>query len=797
MTIRGSDMAAHIVTVGTSLFSNTGGGDRGVYPNRKELLVKLKDAKKSLELSWRNRGFQDHGLNVSAAHRSAIEALCNLDHAEEFRYRLLPDEGEGTPRDRMPQELSYLWKHAKDCLAATSPGGPTKATVRFLCSDSAISKDCAIILRGVLARPPFNQWYEVQGDLATDFAPGVNAWKGDAFVRNGFHAWMGKIKDMIEEMSGHDTVYLNATGGYKGTVPYSTLMAMLYPAKVQIRYLFEESPAIMPIPSYPVGLDFRQWHENALRLRMRRTGIGRQFFHPDAPVSDLLLEDGETLSAFGKSLENQYNRQLHTDPLKVYSSHIVSRMLDDAPRLRKVLTDLVEKTGDMIWLGDKIPEMVEHAQRHHHDLLEFTELLLTPIRAVSPDFLSPNERFVLLSAVLLHDCGHSLDRLSLEACECLQALFGPAFVQGLPREIPLLPNDVRDYHQYLSCIRLNDPKMAGGLGWPGRDGLEATGLGGDLHDAVLLACLFHRRRMFYDRDVGDIPDGQAEAEKGTLHLTGQWPGPLCCHKRAAVVAESTGVDLMKVVALLRLIDGCDSQARRAGAATRIDLSMDILARDYETAALRASQSHASYNQWHKDNPRQKDNPSELHGALSALQVGTASQPWRVNDPRRKLRIACLRAMAEVEESEAGESARQGARLWLTAAEAADRAEMRFNQWPHFLKHRVVSEVQVLPGTGFGAGNLCFEVVLVPDTSGTLINNIFDSADKRTPLEWLDCPVFEAIDPGNTTSLKKSIEEEVKNEYKQVSEHAQKSFGLGVTYWWASERNRRYDGGEPF
>ena len=769
-------MTAHIVTIGTSLFSNTGGGDRSVYTDRKELLVKLKNAKKSLELRWRNHDFLSHRSDVSADHRIAIEALYNLDHSAEFGYRLLSDEREGTPRDRMPQELSYLWKHAADRRPADGPASSTKETVRFLCSDSAVSKDCAIILRGVLARPPFSQWYEVQGDLATDFAPAVNARNGEAFVRSGFHAWMGKIKGMIEELSeemdGHGVIYLNATGGYKGTVPYSTLMAMVYPTQVQIRYLFEDSPSIMPIPSYPVGLDFRQWHENALRLRMRRTDIGRRFFHTDTPVAALLLEDGQTLSAFGETLESQYQAQLRTDPLKLYSGHIIHRMLDDEPALGKILTDLIDKTGDLIWLGDKIPEMVEHAQRHHHDLLEFTELLLTPIRTVSPDFLSPEERFVLLSAVLLHDCGHSLDRLSLAACESLTPIFGPFQVADMPPEIPLLPSDVRDYHQYLSCVRLNDLKMADSLGWPGRAGFERAGLNGDLHDAVLLACLFHRRRMFYDRTVTEMIEGDKKVRQGTLHLTGQWPGPLYHHQRAATLKSSIGVDLMKVVALLRLIDGCDSQARRAGPAERIDLSMNLLERDYGTAALRASESCAAYDQW------RRENPSELRGADNALERGTDETPWRVKDPLREQRIICLQAVQEK-----NEKCQQGARLWLMAAEAADRAEMRYKQWPHFLKHRVVSEIRVLPQVDFGGEKLSFEVILLPDRSDVRIRDFADATVERTPLEWLDHRVFEANDDNPEGLLRREIEREVKGEYTQISEFAQQSFNLFVTFWW--------------
>jgi hypothetical protein len=598
------------------------------------------------------------------------------------------------------------------------------------------------------------------------------------------------------KQEGCEQVYLNVTGGYKGTVPYSTLMGMLYPEAVETAYLFEDSPEIIAIPTYPVGLDFQQWHANALRLRMARELVGRRYFIPDRPVGNLIQKGG--MSAFGEELENQYIERLDTDPLKIYSKAIVTRLLhregpwaggqrpegaacpdssfrweqETVEKLQKILHSLIDRVGDIIWLGDKLPEMVEHAQRHHHDLLEFTELFLTPILYYKPDFLKAEDRFVLLSAVLLHDSGHSLDCLSVNSCRALEGLFGSVAESGLPQEIPLLPNDVRDYHQYLAGIRLNDPQMGAELGWPGREGFKKESLPEDLHDAVILACLYHRRRMDYDQAVN------GNREKGMLHLTGQWPGPLLCQAE-----RFKSVDLMKIVALLRLIDGCDSQARRAGPRAQVDLSMALLQRDYRTAAMRAEHAYKSFQNWNVA-PENGGKKSEWLQALrpEECEVDIVVQPWRVDDGQRKHRIECLKLL---EDPCVTEDDRQGARLWLMAAEAADRASMRFGQWPHFMKHRAVSVVRVLPDACFGPKTFSFHIVLVPDEMGCEFQNPFNPSEARSVQAWLD------------NSKRADIENEVSSEYKQVFEYAYCQYDLLATYWWESDWENRDRGGRAF
>lgn len=790
----------HIVTVGTSLITNT--DEKNIDENREKALKDLADAcNKYLSQNT-------DGVGVKWQRKQAKKALLKLDCKQEFGFR---PQKPHMPQDRMPQELSYLWKFANDGYDWTQCS--RKDMVRLLSSDTNEAKNCALIISHVLQNSPWDQWFTVTFDVNHDFAEGVDAKEGDKFRSSGLHNWMEKIQEMVKALGeeGCDRIFLNVTGGYKGTVPYSTLMGMLYNDKVEIAYLFEDSKEIIFIPAYPVGLNFHQWHENALRLRMAQQPGGTDYFILDPPVGNLLQSD-RTLSAFGKVLEKQYEGQFKTDPLKVYSTHIITRLLNEkgpwaggikpgsAPdtdiqwwkdasneiqALQGILHELIDKVGDIIWLGDKIPEMVEHAQRHHHNLLEFTELLLSPILYYKPGFLNPRERFVLLSAVLLHDSGHSLDRISVQACKNLVALFGEVNVEGLGEEILLFPSDIRDYHQYLSGIRLNDKGMAAELGWPGREGLKLKekGLPACLHDAVILACLYHRRKMDYDVDTG--------GEKGKLHLTGQYPGPLC--KRVDPFKQNCGVDLMKVVALLRLIDGCDSQARRAGPQARIDLTLSLLEQDYRTAAMRAEQAYKAF----QNGPTCDPNGDWARSLVEESRDGTSGrvmEPWTLNDSTRKIRIESLRILHD---GSSTQEQKQCSRLWLMAAEAANRAQIRFGQFDHFMKHRAITEIRVLPAKDFNGDNFAFDIILVPDSSDERIWDPRDPSRCGTVKDfWLKQCLFKD-DSSQYIPLAETIEKEVCSEYEQVAKYTADNLKLKAIYWWEDDWNRQDRAGQPF
>ena len=759
MTRRG-----HIVTVGTSLLTNS--GSRGTAVGRPSQATVQSINKMCTNLQSR----MDH-QNCNDTITKLVEKIEKLDPAQEFGHR--PTEQNG-PVDRLPQELSYLYKFAVD----HPLNGEERHIVRLLCSDTPQSKICGMVLENVLNGQSNNfdwsKYYDVRFDVDQDYAVGVKAADGNAFGKVGVLNWMQKIKGMVEELTkqGCNKIYLNVTGGYKGTVPYSTLMGMLNREVVEIAYIFEESEEIIYIPSYPMGLDFEAWHRNALRLRMFEKSISG--FMPAESIQALFYEDGH-MSALGTILHKKYDEQLKTNPLVVYSRDIVSRLLtgfpcgveryqNEAENLKSILDELLEKYGDIIWLGDKIPELVEHAHRHHHDLLEFTELFLTPILTVNPCFLNIRERFVLLAGVMLHDCGHVLDQITRKAVEDLEDLLGKIPVgHFMPKEFSLFSPDVREYHQYLAAVRLNDSDLAQDLGWPGCAGFEAKGLPGNLHTAVLMTALYHRRCMDFSGENN---------EKGWLHPAGLKPKPLMQHVLTDSIKKDD-IDILKTTALLRIIDGCDSQTHRAGPKAQVDLTLTLLKRALETSSTKVQLAMDAFKSFCKETPNAL---CEKLKKTIIKKVGGLE----VEDGDRSLRLECLKM---VEDTSCDPTDKQASRLWLMMAEAAGQASFGSTHWQHYLKHRLVKEIHVQPGEDFNKNNYTFEVILYPDDSGHeyVALDVIDDA-KRDAGYWL----AQRFDNNQSDTYRQVILDEVSSEFLSVKEFAQKTMGLTVGYRWSDE-----------
>jgi hypothetical protein len=772
-------MVGHIVTVGTSLLTNIPPSLAVILaqqpPGRHAAIGDLRDRTADLSEAFENVA---NAATVERNRNSVLQALAALQPDVEIAFRRQLRTGRRDLRDFLPQELSYLWTWA-----ATNPHEP-KSPVRLLCSDTPECRACGWIIAQLLANhTPWSERFTINPDRDVHVAEGVNTDDAGAFQSRGVHNWMREIGALITNLrtTSCSPIFLNVTGGYKGTVPYSTLRGMLEDpgADVRLAYLFEDSPDIIEIPTYPVGVDFIIWHENARRLRLRRDPLARKYFMPDRRVEDLL--DGTTgeLQPFGHVLQKAYERQYTQEPLQTYAQCIIRRLLPEldgteAGKLRQVLDNLVSQAGDVIWVGDKLPGMVDHSLRHHHDLLEIAESFLTPILAEQPNFLSARERFVLLAAVLLHDSGHTLDLLELNACAALSELFGDVTVTGVPENIALFLSDVRDYHQFLAGIRLNDPGLARDLSWPGRTGFEEREIPPELHEAVILASLYHRRRSPYVASQAPNWRGQ-----GTLHLTGQFPGALETHAFAGRVADPEGVNvnLMKVVALLRVIDGCDSQAHRAGHAARLDVALNLLEREHGAARIRA--------------------------LLAVDALASMPADFDVTSPGLKLkdqeRASRRRHLAAVE---AGGAPAQDSRLWLMAAESIDRSAMTHKQLPHYLKHFAVSEVRILPHRAFGPACFRFHVILdvgdeaLPEIVQTKLGK-GSGAAAITRHQLLDMSIFES--EGDRRPLRDVIQEEVSSEYAEVAPYAREKWNLQIDFWWDEQWTLRQNGGDgkPF
>ncbi|MEW6418390.1 MAG: hypothetical protein AB1480_09755 [Nitrospirota bacterium] len=727
----------HILTVGTSLIENKGGEGRvsDNYKNVDELNNLCNNAS----------NLARNGNDVSKLKCEIKNALLQLNPATEINNR---PPRINKPTDRLPQEISYLWIKAHESAPET---GDTekKADCYLISSDSPLGKLSANVIKDYInGQNILKTHYDAKEPIV---AKGVNIEYPKDFRESGFRNLIDKINETVKKAltNGAEKIYLNITGGFKGMVPYSTIAGMIHPSeKVILCYLFEDSKEIIDMPTYPIGLDFHHWHRNAARLKMVTEGgptAGKYFlYNLSVPMQKLLYEDSgkKKLFSLGEVLKKQYEDQKNIDPLKVYSKEMVDKIMpddldNDIAKLKVILKNLIDRVGDLIWVGDKIPEMVEHAHRHHHNLLEFAEMFLTPIigpEGVKKDFLNAKERFCLLAGILLHDCGHSLDFMLVDV-----------------EKIPLFPSEVREWHHYLSYQRLNNEEMANELKWPMSELNK-------LHHAVLTVCLYHRKKMKYT-------DNNEQIKVPIVNATFS-PLEKYIEERNNDLPKS--VDLMKVVALMRLIDSWDNQAKRAGSKEQVEHTLNILKRDHEVALKRAIESYELLIELDKNKnmaiSEVKDDPGNI------INI-------RLNDPDSSYHSECLK--------NGNSSEKKLARAWLTAAELADRADIKYKQTIHYMKHQCIKEVVVIPDNNFSNNNLSFKIVLIE-------NEIFKydmDDDKKYPELKEELKDIKDITDGAPClpTLRKFIEsKEVTPEYIDIKDYIKNKYNIKLNYCWKDD-----------
>ena len=120
--------------------------------------------------------------------------------------------------------------------------------------------------------------------------------------------------------------------------------------------------------------------------------------------------------------------------------------------------------------------MAEHARYHHSNLFAYAELLLLPILSKNEEFLSTEELFLLLGIVYLHDCGHSSSSIVLEN-------------GGNKERIPLLPTEIRNFHNLLGYQRLKDKEFQNTIQ------TQAPALKEEFFTIVAKLSAYHRKKM--------------------------------------------------------------------------------------------------------------------------------------------------------------------------------------------------------------------------------------------------------------------------------------------------------------
>lgn len=333
-----------------------------------------------------------------------------------------------------------------------------------------------------------------------------------------------KIHEQIKEARKDSTqVVLNITGGYKALVPFTSLLGFLE-REIKTIYGFEEAERVIAIPTLPLIWDYRTLDEFGVIFRgLVKEGIGSELYKVLYPKVKGFFDYNENkqeylLNAFGKLVSEKYQQERY----RRYGYGIP--LLDEFKNhgLREKLESKLNE-WEHLWLGDQIPETVEHARYHSHRLLElayyflkFTELQL-----------SDEELFLLISSIWLHDIGHSQLSYKLPS--------------GYNLRIAEFPTLVRKWHNLFSSHRIEEKELLDD---------KATS------NSVALICKYHRNKM-------PLFGNDSWKEKIFDKISVEPLAKFLDREELKVYGRRIDKEKIFLVAsLLRFIDACDVQADR-------------------------------------------------------------------------------------------------------------------------------------------------------------------------------------------------------------------------------------------
>jgi hypothetical protein len=321
--------------------------------------------------------------------------------------------------------------------------------------------------------------------------------------------------------------FLNVTGGYKGLIPVLSLLG--FTESVNVCYCHEKSGEIILMPELPVAWDRRRLDE--VRGYVLRGQVQKEEYEklPDDFRFLFNVPDGADhcqLSALGELVAKAPGRDLQT---RFGYGRYLMRMLEpaDAELLRRKLPE-----WEHLWLGDQIPETVEHSRLHTLRLLGFAYQLFSAYPELLKNVGGSHGLYLLICALWLHDIGHSALEYQVDK-------------KHLP--LALMPSLVREWHHYTSAWMIRNSSY-----------LDDT----KDKEAVALITEYHRGEMVLNTgDDFDDPYGYGIFMRKCPTLA----------KRLDKMVHNGGLPnginpahVLAIAAILRFLDGCDVQADRVG-----------------------------------------------------------------------------------------------------------------------------------------------------------------------------------------------------------------------------------------
>lgn len=375
------------------------------------------------------------------------------------------------------------------------------------------------------------------------------------------------------EQQGPEQPVFCTSGGYKSIVAFAVMYAQIH--SIPCLYTFENGPQAFELMHIPLGYAIGTLDEEISLLKAinSRKGQAGEDLEAALGVPQWVADTRPLAPMLIKSYERGRRQPCGT------GAALFDRLRnagDRGRRLAQHLERLLAENWAELWMGDQIPETVEHSRRHSKRLMEFASNLfrcagpqMEALLSLGEDPEKPELLALLIASIYLHDIGHT----------ALSFPVRPASGQT-PFPLGLFPSAVREVHHLLTGELLRQ--------YPER-------FFGEEHDSepfrFLKLCVpflseHHRGYTRLNDGVGNPSDlirsvgkllyGEEKFAETLRPLKDRFEEAL----GSALPFTADGI--LRAAALLRVIDGCDVQSDR------------VISREYLRARLDRTQDEAKF-----------------------------------------------------------------------------------------------------------------------------------------------------------------------------------------------------------
>ena len=394
----------------------------------------------------------------------------------------------------------------------------------------------------------------------------IEVFKEEATKPENQKALQKMLWEILDRYDMEQKVVIDIAPGFKNI----SIMQVIYSLfkKKSFYYKFEGSPELLEFPAFGFDWDYAYLDEIIHVIESKkiesRMSVADYLKLPDMVTKVYQFSRSEDFEPFysidkiGKMYKSK--REIPFG----YGENLIKFVKNDD--LESYLTQGIKKKWTNMWIGDLIPETVEHSQRHSKRLMDFTVKLISVMG--EDEFLSGVSEgeyyngmsyktmfyYLLIAAMNVHDLGHTYAYFYFD---------GEYGNEEKRLILDKYPNFVRDLHNELTISLIMEEKIFDILGKVSSFSSESkkiTELFGEKTEeviqALVLICRYHREHLGIDEDIA------RGKKKDICNFFRLDTSPL-----KTVVQEKIGDEKLREVVIhaarwLKVIDGTDVQADR-------------------------------------------------------------------------------------------------------------------------------------------------------------------------------------------------------------------------------------------